>query len=299
MEDGKPCKDCNGLKISNTNGRTRIEVPEDFGDIAAAGPTWEQLAAVNATFLSDAERPIRIERVEPSIAVAATVSVNYESRGQNFTLADTDAADVLGLFQQDDQEASEPDRFPTGVRDPLSGQVGQHLKEDDKVAKALEKLKKQDSGDEDCDCVEWTTDWTTTDMELEKVVRGVKTAQVPERAKGEVKAGEKDENTAPVTITVYDVYTYRMEGTWKLCCSRSSPRDCAVDWCSEGTWDDEFTVDVQVDQYAEDVTYKISKGIDDKAKKKIEKKHADGGKEDKNAKGEVPERDWPKGAVTL
>lgn len=208
----------------------------------------------------------------------------------------------LGIFfqQSDTEDEDEPDRFPEDVERPLRIKVEDHLAEDDKAKKAEAKLKKQDVKDEDCDCLQWWRDWATTQMKLKKLVRGKKVATVSTHPPGQLKKGQRDETkTEKVVIKVYDVYTYAMEGTWRLWCKVSNPEDCADGWGDSGTWKGEFTVEIEVDEYTEDVKYKLSEGISEKDKKKIESKYSEEGENDRGATGDVPQGEWPSGSTQL
>lgn len=204
----------------------------------------------------------------------------------------------LGIFYQQ-PGAAEVDLFPDEARKPFEEQVAKLFKAvDAPSAKDLKKLKEQDEKDKECDCKEWKVDWALTAMKLTKVVRGKKEASVPERPKGEIKKGQKDENTVPVTITTYNVYTYEVAGTWRLYCSAYVPKDCA-NWTADGTWKDTIVVKVQVGEpEVKQHTYKITEGVV-KDDAKILKKYESDGKADKDAKGDVPPADWPTGSVVV
>lgn len=118
QNNGDNCETCglNGLKLSNVNGVTRVEVPQDFGfeDQGGIGPMLEHAMAV-APQIGNLARPADGEltpaRRLPLSGIARMRDVNVAPPAsvrpraalpdpQQFTLADTPAAAVLGLFAE-------------------------------------------------------------------------------------------------------------------------------------------------------------------------------------------------------
>lgn len=144
MEDGfekltagdKTCETCrpDGLKVSNVNGIRRIEVPETFGRTPGATLETEiaEAMSIAANFGGSSFIEVSGRRIdsgllsEPRVRAsgllvhgpAGTQDRQIEVTGpiRNFTLAETDAVDVLGLMFT--EEKKEDDDSPTGDFDP-------------------------------------------------------------------------------------------------------------------------------------------------------------------------------------
>lgn len=142
------CPNCDGLKVSQINGQTRVEVPETFG--LPQGETYESqiaqaMAAAEALAMGEAPtgpaipteppshapaQPTRPSEMPPQMTTPPPTQTGQmftsaelfgntlpEAHGRNtsnnFTLAETDAADVLGqgtLFQGEKEKRVGRDR---------------------------------------------------------------------------------------------------------------------------------------------------------------------------------------------
>lgn len=118
QNNGDNCETCglNGLKLSNVNGVTRVEVPQDFGfeDQGGIGPMLEhamavapQLETLRGQLMGNSPQ---LAGCHSRALRACVMSMWLHPRRcvpgrpclirSNFTLADTPAAAVLGLFAE-------------------------------------------------------------------------------------------------------------------------------------------------------------------------------------------------------
>ncbi|MCB9936366.1 MAG: hypothetical protein H6840_11820 [Planctomycetes bacterium] len=302
MEADKTCSSCNGLKVTKQNGLTRIEVSETYG-LQPGESLREQLNEALGVANLFAHMPGSDVMHDPEVPSAQAYPKLLSSTfgESNFTLEETDAAGVLGLFQADDtsDDEDQSDLIPSDAKDGLVEQIRALLREDDDIQKELDKLKKKDDKDKDCKCREWKVDWSLTKLELSKTVRGVKVASVDQKPKGVPKQGGKDEAEATVTVVTYDIYSYKAKGAWKLYCSLSDPADCGDAWTKEGEWEADFDVRLKLKEEGISIKHKITEGINAKTQEKIQKEYSDDGKADAKTKGDVPQEDWPKGSIIL
>lgn len=312
--NGESCPSCanNGLKPSRNNGSVQIMVPSDYATDRAGQFTAAQeneiaqiLAGRNlrhsgesAPFHSQAEPSFAT--INPMASEAPFIESPTGDSSESFTLADagygelicagptslggnsnftlgeTDAADVLPgyMFQQaGNGEEEEPD-YGRGVRigrgditPELEGEIHNALKESEEVENAAKALwEKRGTGA--CKCLEVTIECEYTSLTLTRVERNKIIAEV-------VRPSIFPDSDLPITIArrLVNRYVYTAEVTFSAKCTKSAkPDGCADDWAAETG---SFTAIVFVDELIRQLANgkEVHKKGDSTKEKDLEKKY--------------------------